>query len=81
MGIVAEKSISDRKVVIKLIEVRRKGDEKFDALLRRFNREIQQSGILTVAKTKRFFLREPNRSENRKSAIRKNAIRKLKRGY
>jgi ribosomal protein S21 len=64
-----------------LIEVKRKGEEKFDVLLRRFNREVQQSGILTVAKTKRFFEKDANRGEKRKSAIRKSAIRKLKRGY
>jgi len=64
-----------------LIEVKRKGEEKFDVMLRRFNREVQQSGILTVAKTKRYFEKELNRSMRRKSAIRKNVIRKLKRGY
>jgi ribosomal protein S21 len=61
--------------------VKRKGDEKFEILLRRFNREVQQSGILTIAKTRRFFEKEINRSQKRKSAIRKNVIRKLKRGY
>ncbi len=64
-----------------MIEVRRKGEEKFEIMLRRFNREVQQSGILTVAKTKRFFEKELNRSERRKSAIRKSQIRKNKRGY
>lgn len=70
-----------RKVVIYLIEVKRKGEEKFEILLRRFNREVQQSGILTIAKNKRFFEKEINRSQRRKSSIRKNVIRKLKRGY
>lgn len=64
-----------------MIEVKRKGEEKFDVMLRRFNREVQQSGVLTIAKTKRFFASEINRSQRRKSAIRKNVIRKLKRGY
>lgn len=68
-------------MVIFLIEVKRKGEEKFDVMLRRFNREVQQSGILTIAKTKRFFEKDINRSQRRKSAIRKNVIRKLKRGY
>lgn len=67
--------------MIFLIEVKRKGEERFDVMLRRFNREVQQSGILTVAKTKRFFEKESNRDERRKSAVRKTAIRKLKRGY
>lgn len=64
-----------------VIEVKRKGEEKFEILLRRFNREVQQSGILTIAKNKRFFEKDLNRSSKRKSAIRKNLIRKLKRGY
>lgn len=64
-----------------MLEVQRKGEEKFDVLLRRFNREVQQSGILTMAKTKRFFAKEENRSQKRATAIRKNIIRKLRRGY
>ncbi len=64
-----------------MIEVRRKGDEKFEILVRRFNREVQQSGVLTVAKTKRFFARDINRSQRRKSAIRKSIIRDARRGY
>lgn len=64
-----------------MIEVKRKGGEKFEILLRRFNREVQQSGIMTVAKEKRYFEKEINRSQRRKSAVRKNIIRKLKRGY
>ena len=67
--------------MIQLIEVKRKGEEKFEVMLRRFNREVQQSGILTTAKVKRFHEKEVNRGERRKSAIRKNVIRKVKRGY
>lgn len=70
-----------REVVIILIEVKRKGEEKFEVMLRRFNREVQQSGILTVAKVKRFFERDINRTQRRRSAIRKSAIRSAKRGY
>jgi ribosomal protein S21 len=68
-------------VVIQLIEVKKKGDEKFEILLRRFNREVQQSGILTTAKTKRFFEKDINRSQRRKSAVRRAQIKKIKRGY
>jgi len=64
-----------------LLEVKRKGEEKFEVMLRRFNREVQQSGILTNAKLKRFHTKEPNRNAIRKSAIRKNQIRKQRRGY
>lgn len=64
-----------------MIEVKRKGEERPEIMVRRFNREVQQSGILTVAKGKRFFERSVNRTERRKSAIRKSAIRQAKRGY
>ena len=74
-------TLAIRKVVIYLIEIKRKGEEKFDVLLRRFNREVQQSGILTVAKEKRYFEKDQNRSMRRRSAVRRNMIRKLKRGY
>ena len=67
--------------VINIIEVKRKGEEKFEVMLRRFNREVQQSGVLTVAKIKRFHTKELNRGALRKAAIRKNQIRKLRRGY
>lgn len=64
-----------------MIEVKKKGDEKFEIMLRRFNREVQQSGVLTVAKAKRYREKDINRSERRKSAIRKNVVNKLRRGY
>lgn len=64
-----------------LIEVKRKERERFESLLRRFNREVQQSGILTIVKKNRFHEPEPNRRLRRQSAIRKNAIRKVRRGY
>ena len=67
--------------MIHLIEVKRKGNERFESLLRRFNREIQQSGILTIAKKNRYFEKEPNRIMRRESAVRKTARRKIKQGY
>lgn len=67
--------------MINLIEVKRKGQERFESLLRRFNREIQQSGILTIAKKSRYFEKEPNRIMRRESATRKNVRRRIKQGY
>ena len=64
-----------------MIEIKKKGEEKFEFMLRRFNREVQQSGVLTVAKTKRYFEKDLTRSEKRKSAVRKNLINRLRRGY
>jgi ribosomal protein S21 len=68
-------------VVVFLIEVKRKGEERADVLVRRFNREIQQSGILTLAKKKRYFEKELNRNAKRRSAVRRAAILSSKRGY
>lgn len=45
-----------------MVEVKRKDNESFESLLRRFNRKIQQSGVLVRARRIRFF--EPGRSRN-----------------
>ena len=62
-----------------MIQVIKKDNEKPDRLLRRFNRSIQLSGILSVARKKRFFEKEPNKSKIRKDAMRKKVIQELKR--
>lgn len=64
-----------------MIEVKRKGEERPEILVRRFNREIQQSGVLTLAKKKRYFEKELNRNAKRKSAVRRSVILSSKRGY
>lgn len=48
--------------VSNLVEVKKKDNESFDSLLRRFNRKIQQSGVLIRARRIRFF--EPPKSRN-----------------
>ena len=48
--------------MVSLVEVKRKDNESFESLLRRFNRKIQQSGVLVRARKTRFF--EPGRSRN-----------------
>jgi ribosomal protein S21 len=64
--------------VTTLVEVKRKDNESFENLLRRFNRKIQQSGVLVRARRTRFFA--PNRSRNllREDAARR-AVNKEKR--
>ncbi|MEJ0021542.1 MAG: 30S ribosomal protein S21 [Candidatus Doudnabacteria bacterium] len=61
-----------------MVEVKRKDNESFESLLRRFNRKIQQSGVLVRARKIRFY--EPNRSRNllREDAARR-AINREKR--
>jgi small subunit ribosomal protein S21 len=64
--------------VIPLVEVKKKDNESFESLLRRFNRKIQQSGVLIRARKTRFF--EPTKSRNlqRIAARRRAEIRVLK---
>jgi len=47
-----------------VVEVKKKDNESFENLLRRFNRKVQQSGILVRARKTRFF--EPAKSRNLK---------------
>ncbi len=61
-----------------MVEVKRKENESFDSLLRRFNRKIQQSGVLVRARKTRFF--EPVKSRNlqRSIAIRRGELREIR---
>jgi len=61
--------------------VKKKGKEPFEVLLRRFNREIQSSGVLTDVKKRRFFLKDVSRKLKRASAQRKAERKIVKRGY
>jgi ribosomal protein S21 len=58
--------------VVYLVEVKKKDGESFESLLRRFNRKIQQSGVLIRARKIRFY--EPVKSRN---IQRVNALRRL----
>ena len=55
--------------------MKKKENESFENLLRRFNRKIQQSGVLIRARKTRYF--EPNKSRNliRASAQRRSVLR------
>lgn len=58
-----------------LVEVKKKENESFDNLLRRFNRKIQQSGVLIRARKTRYY--EPLKSRNlvRVAARRRSELR------
>ena len=60
---------------------RRDKTENFDVMLRRFFRDVQQSGILTEIKKRRFHAKEISRDRRRVSARRKMENRRIKRGY
>jgi len=55
--------------------------EPFEVMLRKFFREVQQSGILTEIKKRRFRSKELTREKIREGARRKAIRRKIKRGY
>lgn len=60
---------------------KREKSENFDVLLRRFFRDVQQSGILTEIKKRRFHSKDISRDKRRISARRKAIVRRMKRGY
>lgn len=61
-----------------MVEVKRKEDESFESLLRRFNRKMQQSGIVLRARKTRYFERAKSRNLRRKSAIKRTELRNLR---
>lgn len=61
-----------------MVEVKKKEGESFESLLRRFNRKIQQSGVLIRARRIRFYT--PVKSRNlQKVAARRRAKAKVER--
>lgn len=54
-----------------MVEVKKKKGETFDALLRRFQRRMQQGGIALEARKNRFHEKEANRNKSRESALRR----------
>ena len=60
------------------IEVKRKKDESFESFLRRFNKRVQQSKILLVAKQKRFREKPKSRNLRRESALHRLRMREYK---
>lgn len=56
-------------------------NENFDVMLRRFFRDVQQSGILTEIKKRRYHCKDVSREIKRNSARRKAEVKRMKRGY
>ena len=54
-----------------MLEVKRKKGESFEALLRRFQTRIKESGKILQAKKIRFYTGGPNKNLRRKSALEK----------
>lgn len=68
---------SERRVRV-LVEVKKKDNESFDSLLRRFNRKIQQSGVLVRARRTRFFESPKSRNLQKVAARRRTQIKAQK---
>ena len=53
-----------------MIQVTRKDSkESTENLLRRFNRKVQQAGVIAVAKQNQFFQKDTSKPERRRKAI------------
>lgn len=62
-----------------MLQVTRKDDkESLENLIRRFNKKVQQSGVLGVARRKKYFEKPLSKREQREIAIRKRARKELK---
>lgn len=59
-------------------EVRRKPKESFEALLRRFNRQIQQSGRILQVKKIRYYSRKKSDTAKQTTALRRKMIEEKK---
>lgn len=58
--------------------VTRKQGESFENLMRRFNRKVQQSGIISEAKRRQYYEKEISKREQREIAIRKRMRKEAK---
>ena len=54
-----------------MAETKRKPKESFEALLRRFNKQVQQSGKILQAKKIRFYARPKSKLKLKESALRR----------
>lgn len=59
-----------------MVEVKRRERETTGAMLRRFTRRVQQSGVLLNARKKRFYKGKPTKRVIRDSALRRIGIKK-----
>ena len=61
-----------------MTEVKRKKNETFESLLRRFNKKIIQSGKIIQAKKIRFLEKQPNKNLQKALALRRMKIKEQK---
>lgn len=62
-----------------MTQVTRKDErEGLESLLRRFNRKVQQSGVIATARRKQYHEKPPSKQERRQSAITKRERKQTK---
>ncbi len=61
-----------------MLQVVRKDDESTESLIRRFNKKVNQSGVLSVARKKKYFEKPISKREAREIAIRKRVRKEQK---
>jgi ribosomal protein S21 len=59
-----------------MVQAKRKQNETTGSFLRRFSRQVQQSGILINARRNRFYQADPNKRSKRQSALYREEKRK-----
>ena len=62
-----------------MANVRASGDESFESLLRRFNRKVQQDGILSEIRRREFY-EKPSMKRKRKEAAKRRKTARSARG-
>jgi len=61
-----------------MVEVRKRDNESFEGMLRRFTRRMQQSRILNRARKSRFHSRTESRNMRRARALKKAELREVR---
>ncbi|MDP3245190.1 MAG: hypothetical protein Q8M83_06070 [bacterium] len=59
-----------------MAEVKKRRGESFESLMRRFKQRVQLSGRILQAKKTRFYKAEPNKTDKKRSALRRIELEK-----
>jgi small subunit ribosomal protein S21 len=62
-----------------VVDVRSGGDESFESLLRRFNRKVQQDGILSEIRRREFYEKPSLKRKRKEAAKRRKSARSSRR--
>jgi small subunit ribosomal protein S21 len=61
-----------------VVEVRKRNNESIESLIRRFQKRVQQSGVLVEARRVRFYERPKSKQRKRTEAQRRAELRELR---